>query len=101
MDASQLNHPNIVEVLTTVVEAGQGYIVMEYVPGGSLADLLHNQPRLPLERALAIYATHFLFTPLGMPVNLIAAGSSYPYWRFLVFDVAGTLSWLVLYGGLG
>ena len=50
---------------------------------------------------LAIYATHFLFTLLGMHVNLIAGGSGYPYWRFLVFDVAGTLSWLMLYGGLG
>jgi membrane protein DedA with SNARE-associated domain len=36
-----------------------------------------------------------------MHVNLIAGGSGYPYWRFLVFDVAGTLSWLMLYGGLG
>src|SRR5512136_2674734 len=50
----KINHPNIVKVLATLEEAGQHYIVMEYVAGGSLADLLRNQPQLPLERALAI-----------------------------------------------
>jgi NarL family two-component system response regulator LiaR len=49
-----LNHPNIVKVLATLEEAGQGYIVMEYVAGGSLADLLGRQSQLPLERALGI-----------------------------------------------
>jgi NarL family two-component system response regulator LiaR len=50
----ELNHPNIVTELAMFEEAGQHYIIMEYVPGGSLADLLRNQPQLPLELALAI-----------------------------------------------
>jgi len=49
----ELDHPNIVEVRATLEEAGQHYIIMEYV-AGSLADLLRNQPQLPLERALGI-----------------------------------------------
>jgi NarL family two-component system response regulator LiaR len=49
----QLNHPNIVTELAVFEEAGQHYIVMEYV-AGSLADLLRNQPQLPLERALTV-----------------------------------------------
>jgi NarL family two-component system response regulator LiaR len=49
----ELNHPNIVRMLATLEQAGQHYIVMEYV-AGSLADLLRDQPQLPLERALAI-----------------------------------------------
>src|SRR5437763_13358011 len=36
----QLNHPNIVEVLAKLEEDGIYYIVMEYVSGGSLHDLL-------------------------------------------------------------
>src|SRR5262245_32264989 len=36
----KLNHPSIVKVLASVVEASQHYIVMEYVGGGCLADLL-------------------------------------------------------------
>lgn len=50
----QLNHPNIVKVLATIEQDGLHYIVMEYVGGGSLRDLLDEQPRLPVKRALAI-----------------------------------------------
>ncbi len=50
----RLNHPNIVKVLATVDEGSQHYIVMEYVGGGSLADLLEKQPQLPLERVVSI-----------------------------------------------
>ena len=50
----RLNHPNIVKMLAAVDEGSQHYIVMEFVGGGSLADLLAQQPRLPLERVLAI-----------------------------------------------
>jgi DNA-binding NarL/FixJ family response regulator len=50
----RLNHPNIVKVLTTVDEGSQHFIVMEYVGGGSLADLLKKQPQLPFERVVSI-----------------------------------------------
>jgi CheY-like chemotaxis protein len=50
----RLNHPNIVKVLATAEEGGQHYIVMEYVSGGSLADLLEKQPKLPFERVVSI-----------------------------------------------
>lgn len=50
----RLNHPNIVKVLATSDEGNQHYIVMEYVGGGSLADLLIKQPQLPFERVVSI-----------------------------------------------
>ncbi len=50
----RLNHPNIVKVLATIEEEGQHYIVMEFVGGGSLDDLLLKQPRLPVEQVVAI-----------------------------------------------
>lgn len=50
---------------------------------------------------LAIYVTRFLFTPLSTPVNLAAGGSDYPFWRFLIFNVAGSLTRIFLVGGLG
>lgn len=50
---------------------------------------------------LAVYLTRFLLTPLAIPTNLIAGGSGYPFWRFLVYDVAGEATWIILYGGLG
>src|SRR5579859_6622081 len=49
-----LNHPNIVKLLTAAQHDGKHYLVMEYVSGGSLADLLKTQPRLPMARVLAI-----------------------------------------------
>jgi predicted Ser/Thr protein kinase len=49
-----LNHPNIVQILDYLRENEHHYIVMEYVEGGTLADMLQQQPQLPLERTLQI-----------------------------------------------
>ena len=37
-----LHHPNIVRIVATVEDAERHYLVMEYVPGGSLGDLLRR-----------------------------------------------------------
>jgi serine/threonine protein kinase len=50
----KLNHPNIVKVLATLEEGEQHYLVMEYVAGGSLADLLKRQRQLPIEQVISI-----------------------------------------------
>lgn len=50
----QLNHPNIVRMLTTYEQDGERSIVMEYIPGGSLRQLLEQKGRLPLEQVLTI-----------------------------------------------
>lgn len=52
----QLNHPNIVRMLDAFEHEGQHCIVMEYVPGGSLRDLLDAEAGelLTLDRALEI-----------------------------------------------
>ncbi|MBN1485041.1 MAG: protein kinase [Chloroflexia bacterium] len=50
----QLGHPNIVQMVAAVEEEGIHYLVMEYVDGGSLRDLLERQGALPLKRTLEI-----------------------------------------------
>jgi serine/threonine protein kinase len=59
----QLNHPNIVKMVTAVEEEGQHYLIMEYVGGGSLQDLLEatrpdrfqeNLSGLPITRVVEI-----------------------------------------------
>ena len=50
--AAQLNHPNIVTVYDVVEDDEAILIVMEYVPGRTLADVLKERPRLPLEETL-------------------------------------------------
>jgi serine/threonine protein kinase/predicted ATPase len=50
----QLNHPNIVKVIDSLEHQGIHYIVMEYMSGGSLRDVLDEVKLLPVERALQI-----------------------------------------------
>jgi serine/threonine protein kinase len=50
----QLNHPHIVKALATLEDSGQYYIILEYVSGGSLADVLRSQQTLPVSRVLDI-----------------------------------------------
>jgi non-specific serine/threonine protein kinase len=49
-----LNHPNIVEVMATVTGEDDQYIVMEYVGGGSLRELLDQEKQLAISRVLEI-----------------------------------------------
>ena len=48
----------------------------------------------------AVFLTRFLLTAIAIPVNLMA-GSSCKYRRFLVYDIAGEIVWILVYGGLG
>ena len=48
----ELNHPNIVKLLDTIEEDEYHYLIMEYVSGGDLTDILKDNP-LPLEQLLA------------------------------------------------
>ncbi|MFI5180979.1 MAG: protein kinase [Thermoanaerobaculia bacterium] len=53
--ASALNHPNILVIYEIDADEGLDYIAMEFVPGGTLADLIASGP-LPAERALRLAA---------------------------------------------
>lgn len=49
-----LNHPNIVTVYDTGVEDDTAYLVMELLPGPTLAAQLHDEGPLPVERVRSI-----------------------------------------------
>ena len=51
---ARLIHPNIVQVYDTGVDQGRHYIVMEYVEGRSVAQLLQRRGRLGAEVAVAV-----------------------------------------------
>jgi hypothetical protein len=55
--AAGLNHPNIVAIFDTGDHDDAHYIVMEYVEGETLADLLNRDGALPPERAADISAS--------------------------------------------
>jgi serine/threonine protein kinase len=52
--AGKLNHPNIVCVYDAVVDGDQRYIVMEYVPGGSLKKYCSETNLLPMRQAVLV-----------------------------------------------
>ncbi len=52
--AGRLRHPNIVTVFQVGEHAGAPYIVMEYVPGASLAEIIRQRPALPLRWKLRV-----------------------------------------------
>jgi membrane-associated protein len=45
--------------------------------------------------------TRWLITPIAVPTNLAAGSAGYPFLRFMVYDLFGELTWLLLYGGIG
>jgi serine/threonine protein kinase len=51
-DAAQLKHPCIVQILDTDETGDRISIIMEYLPGGTLADRLYKEGRLPLEEVI-------------------------------------------------
>src|SRR5207248_5144144 len=51
---ARLQHPNIVQVFETGEHDGQPYVVLEYVPGGSLAQLLTGAPVGPAAAAALV-----------------------------------------------
>lgn len=50
----RLNHPNIIKLLGTAKDGPNYCIIMEYAPGGSLANVLDKEGRLPLQRVLEL-----------------------------------------------
>lgn len=48
--AGKLNHPHIVQIYDAVVDEKLSYIVMEYVPGGTLERFCSSDQLLPIDR---------------------------------------------------
>ena len=51
--AGKLSHPHIVSILDAVISDEMSYIVMEYVPGGTLEKHIHPDNLLPLDRVVS------------------------------------------------
>ncbi|MCP4536350.1 MAG: serine/threonine protein kinase [Chloroflexi bacterium] len=50
----QLSHSNIVKMVTAVQDQERQYLIMEYIGGGSLRDLLEAEGTLPVARTLKL-----------------------------------------------
>src|SRR6478672_12637524 len=52
--AGKLNHPHIVQIYDAGIGEDSGYIVMEYVPGGTMELYVGPKELLPVEQVLEI-----------------------------------------------
>jgi membrane-associated protein len=68
---------------------------------GQSAAWLRAEAYFARRGALAIYLTRCVLTPIAVPINLIAGSSGYSVARFVAYDAAGELTWLLGYGLLG
>ena len=51
----KLNHPNIVKVLAVGTHSNTPYIVMDYIEGSDLEEVIKSKGRLPVKKALNIF----------------------------------------------
>lgn len=52
--AGKLQHPHIIQIHDAVIDERDAYVVMEYVPGGTLEAFTHPDHLLPFERLVEI-----------------------------------------------
>jgi membrane protein DedA with SNARE-associated domain len=90
-------------VLGDILSFGLGYYNRDWVDAHFGKSPAWRSARDTFDRraGLAIYLTRFLVTSLAIPTNLIAGGSGIRFRRFLTWDIAGEITWIALYGGLG
>jgi len=86
--ASSLSHPNIVQVFEVGVHEDHPYVVFEYIEGRNLADLLHEQGALTMDRAVVmmsqilagvaqVHASGFLHGDIK-PANIMIGNDGMP-----------------------
>ena len=82
---------------------GMGYYAKDSVQRRFGKSPAWRNARISFQRqaGLAIFLTRWLITAVAIPTNLIAGGSGYKLSRFMLYDVAGEIVWILLYGGLG
>ena len=52
--AAAMEHPNVVSIYAMRIEEKRFYMIMEYLPGGSLRELLKKEGKLPLQQAVGL-----------------------------------------------
>jgi membrane-associated protein len=104
-----LNWPNVIligligAVIGDTLSYGMGHYAKSWTEQrfGNSPAWINASNSFQKRAGLAIFLTRWLITAVAIPTNLIAGGSGYKFSHFLLYDVIGELTWIVLYGGLG
>lgn len=93
-------------LIAAVAGDGAGYL-LGHTAGERAAGRFSNglwqqaQDRFTRQGWAAIYLSRWLLTPIAVPVNVVAGMAGYSAHRFLAAEVAGDLTWIALYAGIG
>jgi membrane-associated protein len=68
---------------------------------GGEAGLLKAEAATRKWEGIGVFLTRWLLTPLGPWLNLTSGFTSYPWHRFVIWDVLGQVLWVVIYVSLG
>lgn len=80
-----------------------GFYAGEHIANRFKGTSTWMQAELSFQRwgGISVFFSRFLVTAIAIPVNLLAGTGDYPYKRFIVYDVAGEIIWILGYGWLG
>lgn len=94
-------------LLAAVIGDSAGYLLGRHL-GGALPERITRHPRWDTAVGRfseqgwgALYLSRWLLTPLAVPLNVVAGASGYRSLSFLSAEVAGDITWILLYGGAG
>lgn len=97
----------IAALVAAVVGDGAGYLLGRHL-GGALPERITRHrhwgaasERFAQQGWLALYLSRWLLTPIAVPLNVVAGASGYRAHSFLSAEIAGDLTWVLLYGGAG
>jgi membrane-associated protein len=97
----------LLALVVTVVGDTTGYLVGRWAVGVKAGWFVRRAQWEPAREGferwggVMIVLTRFLLTPLALATNLVAGSTHYGLRRFLLFNTAGELVWVVTYVGLG
>jgi membrane protein DedA with SNARE-associated domain len=104
-----LNWPNaaiigfIGAILGDMASYGMGYFAKDWTwkRFGNSPAWISASNSFQKRAGVAVFLTRWLITAVAIPTNLIAGGSGYKFSNFMLYDMLGEATWILLYGGLG
>ncbi len=90
-------------VIGDALSYSMGYFARDWIQArfGNSPTWRAAQDSFAKQGGMAVFLTRWLVTAFAIPTNLIAGGSGFHFPRFMMYDIAGEITWIVLYGGLG
>ena len=90
-------------LLGDIVSYGMGHLLRRPIERRYSQSALWQRAEQYFARrgGVAIFLTRCVLTPIALPINLIAGSSGFQFGRFVAYDAAGELIWLLGYGALG